>query len=72
MINFIKMVLKSKTLIIAWITFAIGLLGYVGGQDIIPQEVAMILLQVSAFLQFVVRFLTNVPVWEKKSLNKRK
>jgi uncharacterized membrane protein HdeD (DUF308 family) len=65
-------VFKSKTLILNWLTFAVGLLGYVAGQEVIvdhPQVVA-VLVSVIAALNVVLRAVTFLPLDVKTSLNK--
>ena len=60
---------KSKTLILAWTTFALGLVGFVSGQEVIqahPQVVA-VLVTVAGVLQMVVRAVTFIPLSEKTS-----
>ena len=61
---------KSKTVVLAWLTFAIGLLGYVAGQDVIKENPAVVAFIVSVIgaLQFLVRLFTSVPVGAKRGL----
>lgn len=65
-------VFKSKTLILNWLTFAVGVLGYVAGQEVIvdhPQVVA-VLVSVIGALNVVVRAFTFLPLDVKSGLNK--
>ena len=58
---------KSKGLIVGWLTFVTGLLGYLVADQWISQypEVVAVLVSVLGALQVVVRWLTVLPLSEK-------
>ena len=58
---------RSKTLILGWLTFITGLLGYLVADQWIAQypEVTAVLLSVLGVLQVVLRWLTKLPLSEK-------
>lgn len=56
--------LKSKTLIVGWITFAAGLLSFLTGSDFIQQypELTSALVAVSGVVTMVLRWVTTLPL----------
>lgn len=63
----ISKLFKSKTLILGWLTFVVGLLSFLVSDQWIaqyPQAVA-IMLTVLGVLQAVVRLITKLPLSEK-------
>lgn len=59
--------LRSRTLIVAWMTFFAGLLGYLAGDEFIAQNPAVVAFLTSAlgFVNLVLRYVTTVPLEEK-------
>lgn len=63
----IKKLLKSKTIIVNVLTVAVGIGGYLAGNDVIAQHPEMVsgLLAVTGVVNVILRFVTTIPVWEK-------
>lgn len=69
--EFLQLVLSktfsSKTLVVSWLTFIAGVLGYVVGQDLIAQYPAAVavLTSVIGVVNMAVRAFTYLPLSEK-------
>lgn len=70
MIDLLKTILKSKTLIVNILMVLAGVLGYLVGHDVIAQypEIVAGLTAVAGVVNVILRFVTSLPVWEKKSI----
>lgn len=67
MIEILKKLMKSKTVIVNTLLVATGTLGYLSGNEVIvahPEWVSA-LVAVAGVLNVALRIVTSVPVWEK-------
>lgn len=67
MVDLLKKLMKSKTIIVNGLTVVIGVLGYLQGHEIIAQYPGVVASIVAAMgiLNVGLRFVTTIPVWEK-------
>jgi hypothetical protein len=67
MLDYLKKLMKSKTIIVNSLTVAVGVIGYLAGHDVIAQNPEWVagLVAVSGVVNVVLRLVTAVPVWEK-------
>lgn len=70
LINLYRAFTKSKTLVIALLTFVVGLVGYLQGDAFIQEYPKLVagLVMAKAALDSILRFATKLPVLEKRSL----
>lgn len=71
MADFIKQILKSKTLIVNILTVVVGTLTYVINHEVIAQnpDIVYWLGVVLAGANVILRFFTTLPVNQKRSIN---
>lgn len=67
MVDLLKKLMKSKTIIVNGLTVVVGVLGYLQGHEVIAQYPGVVASIVAAIgiLNVALRFVTTIPVWEK-------
>ncbi len=67
MLDLVKKLMKSKTIVVNGLTVVVGVLGYLQGHEVIAAYPGVVAGLVAAIgvLNVALRFVTTIPVWEK-------